>query len=268
MGNIKDYYTDQFSEEGRLAENLLSLEWIRTIDILERYLPKKRSVIYDIGGGTGKYSEWLLKKGHEVHLVDIVPKHVELAKKRMKCYVGSKHSAVTGDARKTSFADSSADAVLLLGPLYHFQGKKDRLQVLGETKRILKPGGIMICAIISRFASFIDGLDRGFIHDPAFRKIIAGDLKNSRHKNPTSNPEYFTESYFQHPFELEEEIRISGFRKIRLISVEGIMWIPGDLDALANDLEAWEAVLGFLREIEEDRSIIGVSPHIIGIGEK
>ena len=38
--------------------------------------------IIDVGGGTGKYSEWLAKKGHHVHLIEPVKKHIEYAKNR------------------------------------------------------------------------------------------------------------------------------------------------------------------------------------------
>ena len=46
-----------------------------------------------------------------------------------------------GDARALPFADASADALLLLGPLYHLQERADRLRALREAARVLRPGG-------------------------------------------------------------------------------------------------------------------------------
>jgi len=42
-----------------------------------------------------------------------------------------------------------------------------------EARRILKPQGVLVAAAISRFASLIDELARGFFRDGEFRKIVA-----------------------------------------------------------------------------------------------
>jgi hypothetical protein len=60
-----------------------------------------------------------------VHLLDPVPKHVEQARTasaRQPEYPLA--SAEVGDARRLPHADASADAVLLLGPLYHLVERK------------------------------------------------------------------------------------------------------------------------------------------------
>ena len=60
-----------------------------------------------------------------------------------------------GDATDLDLDDSSVDAVLLLGPLYHLHRRSDRLQALREAKRIVRPGGPIFAAAISRsLASF------------------------------------------------------------------------------------------------------------------
>ncbi len=53
------------------------------------------------------------------------------------------------------------DAVLLLGPLYHLPERADRLAALAEARRVLRPGGVVFAAAISRFASMLDGLFTG-----------------------------------------------------------------------------------------------------------
>lgn len=268
--DITRYYSTIFSEDDRLYTKCGgTVEWIRSIDILHRFLPPIPSMILDIGGGTGVYSYWLLEQGYKVNLVELVPLHVTLAQQKFaENFDSSKWSATVGDARDLDFPDSSVDAVLLMGPLYHIQKSSKRLKAISEALRVLKPGGLIFCAIISKFASFLDGLDSGFIYDSDFRKIVSGDLENSCHNNLTDKKEYFTTSYFQHPDELSNEMKVTGFIDIRLIGVEGILWACRDLNKLRKDTNAWQASLDFMRGIESDRSIIGTSPHIMGIGRK
>jgi ubiquinone/menaquinone biosynthesis C-methylase UbiE len=47
------------------------------------------------------------------------------------------------DARKLNIASGTADAVLLFGPLYQLAEGLDRMQALGEARRIPKPRGIL-----------------------------------------------------------------------------------------------------------------------------
>ena len=71
-----------------------------------------------------------------------------------------------GDARELTFNDGVADGVLLLGPLYHLTDAPERRRALRETYRVLRPGGVMFAAAISRCASTLDGVAR---RRPLFR---------------------------------------------------------------------------------------------------
>src|SRR5437773_10269387 len=99
------------------------------------------------------------------------------------------------EMRAGSTSMTPPDIVLLFGPLYHLVRKKERLKALAEAHRVLKPGGLLFAAAISRFTSALDGSLRGFIRDPGFMKIIIQDLKNGQHRNPSNKPEYFTTSF-------------------------------------------------------------------------
>ena len=72
----------QSQESKRLTINAKGqLEFMRTQEIIMRYLPTPPAVVLDIGGGSGPYACWLAKTGYEVHLVDPVDLHIEQAKK-------------------------------------------------------------------------------------------------------------------------------------------------------------------------------------------
>jgi ubiquinone/menaquinone biosynthesis C-methylase UbiE len=112
-------------------------------------------VILDIGG-TGVCSFWLAEAGYSVHLGDPTDVQIEAANRINFESANPLASCRVGDARTLDFGDATADAILLLGPLYHLTESQGRLRALAETARVLKPGGLLFAAAISRFASVLD----------------------------------------------------------------------------------------------------------------
>lgn len=148
-------YYELSDEHRRLTNAFGQLEFLRSMELLMRHLPPPPARILDIGGGTGPYAEALSQRGYETHLLDAMEKHVQAAKARPGIA-----SAVVGDARKLDWPENFADAVLLMGPLYHLLRRNDRQAALREARRVLKPGGLLAAAAISRFASLMDGVSR------------------------------------------------------------------------------------------------------------
>jgi SAM-dependent methyltransferase len=245
------------------------LERIRTQEIIARFLPPTPARILDIGGAAGAYSLWLLDQGYEVRLIDALPLHAELAAQSLKLHSNRQlASATVGDARSLEEADRSADAVLLMGPLYHLTERDDRLQAIREAHRILRPGGFVFAAAISRFASLLDGLARNLIDDPAFCEILKGDLESGQHRNPQHHPDYFTTAFFHHPDELAEEVAEAGFVLELLLPVEGPAWLLPNLADRLRDRTKQAQLLDLLRAIEEEPSLVGVSAHFLAVARK
>jgi SAM-dependent methyltransferase len=177
-------------------------------------------------------------------------------------------SATLGHGGDLPHPDCSVDVVLLMGPLYHLTGKNDRMQCLREALRVLRPGGMLFAVGISRFASLLDGLHSGCLEDPAFRGIVARDLEEGQHRNPTGNPYYWTDAYLHHPFELEGEVLEAGFSDAVLTAIEGPGWAAKEPKKFTADNGLGNSLFEFLRRIEHDRSIIGASPHIAVVARK
>lgn len=265
---IVNFYGEA-DEDSRLRTGWFQLEHARTQELILRHLPPPPANVIDAGGGSGIYACWLAELGHRVHLVDAVPKHV--AQARAASASQPQHplaSVEVGDARHLDHPNSSAKAVLLLGPLYHLIEKEDRLACLREAHRVLTPGGIVWAAGISHFASLLDSLTHGFFDDPAFAPIVERDLEDSQHRNPTGNPLYFTDAYFHRPGELSRELLAAGFQVLEIVAIEGPGWLARDFDRVWNDPAQRERLLHVARKVEKEPSILGATSHIMAIGKK
>lgn len=264
---IKHY--NNYDEQARLSSVLGRIEHERTQNIISRYIKSPPAKVLDVGGATGRYSCWLAYEGYEVHLVDPVPRHIEQARQASAAQPETPiASCILGDARQLEFDDEIAEAVLLLGPLYHLLEVQDRDRSLMEAYRVLKPGGHVFAGAISRFASTIDGLVSGYYLDPIFREIMQGDLQTGQHRNPTGNPRYFMDTFFHHPDELVAEVSNAGFKVMSLFSVESISYLMKDLEKNWQMDAHREFLLEIIRKIEQEPSLIGASPHIICVGTK
>jgi ubiquinone/menaquinone biosynthesis C-methylase UbiE len=242
------------------------LEFIRTQELLRRLLPPPPAAILDIGGGPGTYALWLATLGYQVHLVDALPLHVELASRASSAQQDAPLASVAvGDARRLDCADASADAALLFGPLYHLTERSDRIAALCEAQRAVRPGGLVLAIGISRFASTLDGLFSGILADPAFAEIALRDLADGQHSNPTSNPAYFTTAYFHHPDELRTEMAEAGLIHEATLAVEGPAWLSPWVEARWPIPEHREGILTFIRLIAHEPSLLGASAHLMAV---
>lgn len=256
-------------ERDRLAAGHGALEFARTRALLERHLPPPPAVVADVGGGPGQYALWLAARGYRVHLVDPVPLHIEQARAAVAGRPGAAlASAEVGDARALELPDASADAVLLLGPLYHLPDRADRLRALAEARRVCRPGGVVVAAAISRFASTLDGLRSGYLEDPAFADVAAGDRRDGRHRNPTGDPAYFTTAYFHRPEELAGECAAAGLVHEATLAVEGPGWLLADLDARLGDDQRRAVLLDALAALEAEPAMLGASAHLLAVARR
>jgi ubiquinone/menaquinone biosynthesis C-methylase UbiE len=261
-------YYERFAEETRLASGTGRLEFERTREILGRVLPPAPARVIDVGGAAGDYSAWLSQSGYEVHLVDVSRRLVEEARKRNESLTRPIASLAVSDARALPQPDGFADAVLVMGPLYHLQSDADRAAALNEAARVLGPSGVVVVAAISRYASALDGLVRQRSDDPAFIRMRNRDLQDGHHLNESAHPEYFTTAYFHRPDDLRRELERAGFDDVRVLGVEGPGWLLGDFESRWADPMSRRDIVDVARALESEGSIVGASAHLIGIGRR
>jgi SAM-dependent methyltransferase len=260
-------YYSRGLERDRLASGRQRIEFLRIWDLLERCLPAAPATVVDVGGGAGAYAIPLASAGYQVHLIDPVPLHVEQAAAASRQADAPLASISAGDARDLPIADGSADAVLLLGPLYHLTSREDRITALREARRILRPGGIAVAKALSRFYPVFEELADGMPVSPTGLDGTARFLADGQYRNPGGDPADFTTSYFHRPEELADEIKDASLELRQLVAASGSVKLLPGLSELLDIPEGRHHVLSVLRLLEAEPSLIGISQNFVAIAQ-
>ena len=261
---MREHY-DRGHELGRLAESYGQLEFERTKEIILRHLPPPPAVVADIGGGPGRYALWLAQLGYQVLHRDLMPLHVEQL--RQAASPKQRIQTAVGDARQLDLASESADAVLLLGPLYHLDRRRDRMRSLAEVKRVVRPAGPVFAAAISRWATRMDGILRLRLYEtiPGAEAELAAIERTGR--LPPLGQGSFC-GYLHRPGQLRAELAASGLQVIDLVCVEGPAYLRDDLAERLADDEARRVVMETARALERVPELLGIGPHLLATARK
>lgn len=252
-------YYDKGGEATRLRESAHGLlEFWRTRDILRRALPPAPARILDVGGGQGVHAAWLAADGHRVRLVDPVPSHVTAA----SALDGVE--AVLGDARELAEPDDSADATLLLGPLYHLLEREERLTVLREAHRVTRSGGLVAVATINRFSGWLDSARRHVLTDRDWYPAMSEKLLTTGRLEEWDRG-VFTTAFMHRPEEIHAEVTQAGLWEVRQLAIEGPLWLVNDLAPDLDDEAQRTAIMAGLRRLEAEPSLLGASSHLMTV---
>jgi SAM-dependent methyltransferase len=254
-------YYGRDEERERLDAALGVVEFERTKEIITRHLQPPPATVADIGGGPGRYSIWLAEGGYRVHHRDLVPLHVEHAK-RDAAAANVEIDSREGDARAVDLPDASVDAVLLLGPLYHLPKRADRIAALREAGRIVRAGGFVFAAAISRWAARLHGVLVERIHEK-FPDVLdlLGEVERSGRLPPLHEGAFA--GFTHRPRELRTEARVAGLDPIDLVGVEGLAFALPDLETLLETGLGRQIVFDAARAFERVPELLGLGPHLI-----
>lgn len=266
-------------EWDRLRTGIGIIEFERTKEILLEKLPKAPAVIYDIGGAYGEYAWWLASLGYEVHLFDLSETNIAMSAELAIEYPGVKLAAAeVSDARSVSRADGSADAVLLMGPLYSITEYEERILAIRECRRLLREGGMLFSAaltpysvLVPRIACYHEETRRSGkeLDDPAVMDIIARALEDGCYWNPEKRIANGLGSSHLHTAKaLREELTRGGFRTDAVHGVMGGAWLAPNLEELLENPNSKAVLMKTVRMLDSHEEIIGLSGHLLAVSVK
>jgi len=252
----------------RLQQNPYhQIEFIVTMHFLEKYLPKQ-GLVLDAGGGPGRYTIELAKRGYEVVLLDIVPEMLKLAKKKIKQagVLRKVKRFVQGSVEDLSmFSDEMFDVVLCLGgPLSHLLNVRQREKAAMELVRVAKRDAPIFVSVISRMG-LLKSILVEFPHEMQFVKHHweVGDYV------PGMQGEGFTASHWFLPEELKE---LFGKQNVKILEMAGLEGLSShhrkETNALYKNKEKWKMWLEILLKTATHPSVIGSSEHFLLICKK
>lgn len=167
-----------------LMNDLMSLGvhrgWKR--DFIAGLDPRPNRTLLDLAGGTGDISfGWLAKGGGPAILSDINPAMLSVGQERARSKSIGNVDFLVADAEILPLPDCSVDRVSMA---FGLRNCTDKLAVLREAHRVLRPGGQFHCLEFSRVqVSALEGVYDAWSFQvmPLLGKVVAGDSESYRY---------------------------------------------------------------------------------------
>lgn len=150
----------------RLDGNLLLN---KELDIFEKYLPKEKLSILEIGGAPGQYLAYFHQQfGYQVNCLDYSETGCEKTQKNFQL-LNIDGAVYHNDLFSSDLKIPSFDIVYSMGFIEHFS---DLTEVIGKHLALLKPGGILILGIPNLL-----GINKFFLKSLAPKMLAQHNLK-------------------------------------------------------------------------------------------
>lgn len=109
--------------------------------------------ILDAGGGTGKWSVFLAKLGHQVELLDISEPMLEMVEENIKREsLEDRINIVCGSIDSIPYDNNSFDFIISeRNPISHCGKKENAYRALSELSRVLKPSGSILGCVLNKY---------------------------------------------------------------------------------------------------------------------
>jgi len=268
MVDVAAVYTQYTENEwNRLTKDAYShLEFQVTMHYLQHYLPAT-GLILDAGGGPGRYSLELCRKGREVVLCDLAPGNIAFAQAQFAAeseMVRSKlREARVADIRVLPFPDGHFSAVLCLGgPLSHLPNVSDREQAVQELVRVAAPDGLVVLTGIG-YLGVLRYIVMKYSH-----QLIDGSLTTFFTDGNSPGPA----GMLWHWFRAQELRELAETHRLTTLTMAGCQGLSTHLEEATNrlrqDEEKWQRWMETLLATASEPAVVDMADHILYIGRK
>lgn len=145
--NVKETLRSSYNQNAKLRDkpDVVSWKLLERDHFLSLLDKREQTTILDLGAGTGQHGKYMADHGFDVTCIDLSPNMVDACiQKGLKAF--------EMDMYRLSFEDDAFDGIWALNSLLHIP-KADLLNVLGEIKRVLKPGGVFYMGVYGGYNS-------------------------------------------------------------------------------------------------------------------
>jgi SAM-dependent methyltransferase len=265
---VKEYYTACVRKEWRrlVQDTYHHLEFETTMHFLEKYLPKQGRIL-DAGGGPGRYTLELARRGYEMVLVDLTPANLEFAKRQIKRnkLQDKVNRAVEGSIVDLSqFAANSFDAIICLGgPLSHILDGEKRDMAIKELIRVGRIGAPIFISVMSRLSVLVTELT---LFPKEFELPFYKPMRNT---GDFAGLYGFTACHFFLPEEFEQAFLSKGVEVLEMVGLEGLgSHHPKKVNELARNPKRWKTWMETHYQICTHPAVVGLSEHMLLVGRK
>jgi len=267
MKNVADRYNQNPDREwDRLARSPYhTIEFLVYMHHITTYL-QPGALILDAGGGPGRYTIELSRRGYEIVLLDISEGLLDLAKAHIKLEALDVQArikdVVVGDVSDLSlFPDDIFDAVLCLDPLTYFPESSRREHALAELIRVAKPQTLVALSVRGYLAVL-----RTILRVDS-KSLIDGSLEQLRMSGNTIVGGILC--HFFRAKELKEMAEAQGLETILMAGAEGLSeGLPEATNATFEDQEKWERWTQVVVATSTDPTVVDMSGHMLYLGRK
>ena len=253
---ITDYYNN-YNEDERTKSRHGSVEFLTNMKYIREYVPQGAKIL-DVGAGTGVYSIALAMDGYDVRALELVERNIEVFRSNLP--EGADIPVEQGNALDLGrFADESFDAVLLFGPLYHLYTKADKLTVLREAKRVLRPDGHLFAAYCMNEATLIQYAFGG--DGSKMMECLTGGMLTADYKCISEPADLFEMVRLEDINALNRE---AGLKRVKIIASDLFTHYMQDrIDSFSNAV--YQNYVRYHLSICERADLIGATNHSLDI---
>ncbi len=266
---VKSCYAGMVDHEWErlVQDDFHRLEHDTTWHFLNQYLPKT-GLILDAGGGPGRYTIGLAKRGYDVILFDLTPENLDRAKEEIR--KAGVESEVKGIIEGTitylsRFEDNTFDAVVCTGgPLSHVHPAEERQKAVSELIRVAKHDAPVFVSVIGKYGVFLStpsGWPQLVVYKDNFQEIF--ETGDSYHWVGTGFCHYFTAGELSNLF-LREDVEL-----MQMVGLEGLNHdVKLTNEFAAKYPQAYRNWLEIHLQICTDPFVVDASDHLMAVARK